>query len=113
MAPTFGTGLSSCCGRRGTPTPYRLDAVWYDGTSTFSCGGGAWPPDLPGQVAALSLQGRYDGVDCSLDRFSGDGTTVEISAPHHYLTGRADIPDLSRSVFLDPLPADPLPPPGW
>jgi hypothetical protein len=148
----------------GYADPYRLYAVWYHGTSTFSCGGGAWPPDLPGQVAALYLQGRYDGVDCSLDRFSGDGTTVEINelkmlheilhtlglvswgAPHHtlrghtsdnptdlmyggpflwepsvldvghddyYLTGRADIPDLSRSVFLDPLPADPLPPPGW
>ena len=25
---------------------------------------------------------------------------------------RADIADLSRSVYLDPLPADPLPPPG-
>jgi hypothetical protein len=150
----------------GYDDPYRLYAVWYDGTSTVSCGGGAWPPTLMGQVAALYLQGRYDGTDCSQDRFSSDGTTVEINelkmlheimhtlgfvaedAPHHtlsghtsdshtdlmyagppgppfwdpsvldvghddYLTGRTDIPDLSRSVFLDPLPADPTPPPGW
>ena len=152
----------------GYDDPHRLYAVWYDGTSTFSCGGGAWPPELLGHVAALYLQGHYtaDGqpVDCSQDRFSSDGTTVEINelkmlheilhtlglvgrrAPHHtrdghtsdnptdlmyagplawepsvldvghddyYLTGRTDIPDLSRSVFLDPLPVDPAPPPGW
>jgi hypothetical protein len=150
--------------REGFDDPYRLYAVWYDGTSTFSCGGGAWPPELAGHVAALYLQGRYDGVDCALDRFSSDGTTAEINelkmlheilhtlglvpraAPHHtreghtsdsptdlmyagpsswepsvldvghddyFLTGRSDIPDLSRSVFLDPLPANPTPPPGW
>jgi hypothetical protein len=148
----------------GYDDPHRLYAVWYDGTSTFSCGGGAWPPELAGHVAALYLQGHYDGVDCALDRFSSDGTTVEINelkmlheilhtlglvaraAPHHtreghtsdsptdlmyggdaawepsaldvghddyYLTGRNDIPDLGRSVFLDPLPANPTPPPGW
>lgn len=152
----------------GYDDPHRLYAVWYDGTSTFSCGGGAWPPELLGHVAALYLRGHYtaDGqpVDCSQDRFSSDGTTVEINelkmlheilhtlglvgrhAPHHtrdghtsddhtdlmyagplawepsvldvghddyYLTGRTDIPDLSRSVFLDPLPVDPTPPPGW
>jgi hypothetical protein len=150
--------------REGYNDPYRLYAVWYDGTSTFSCGGGAWPPALMGHVAALYLRGHYDNVDCARDRFSSDGTTVELNelkmlheilhtlglvgpgAPHHtqeghtsdsptdlmyagplawepqvldvghddyYLTGRTDIPDLSRSVFLDPLPANPTPPPGW
>jgi hypothetical protein len=37
----------------GYHDPYRLYAVWYEGTSTFSCGGGAWPPELPGHVGAL------------------------------------------------------------
>jgi hypothetical protein len=148
----------------GYDDPFRLYAVWYDGSSTTSCGGGAWPPELRGHVAALYLQGRYDNVDCSLDRFSPDGVTVELnelkmlheilhtlgvvgrSAPHHtqnghtsdspadlmyagslpwepsvldvghddyYRTGRTDLPDLSRSVFLDPLAPDPTPPPGW
>jgi hypothetical protein len=151
----------------GYDDPRRLYAVWYEGTSTFSCGGGAWPPTLIGHVAALYLQGRYDGVDCAQDRFSSDGTTVEINelkmlheilhtlgfvaenAPNHtlsghtsdspqdlmyagrpgppfwdpseldvghddyYRTGRGDIPDLSRSVFLDPLPDNPTAPPGW
>ena len=36
---------------KGYDGPYRLYAVWYDGTSTFSCGGGAWPPELAGHPA--------------------------------------------------------------
>jgi hypothetical protein len=31
----------------------------------------------------------------------------------YFRTGRTDIIDLSRSVFLDPLPPDAQPPPGW
>jgi hypothetical protein len=31
----------------------------------------------------------------------------------YFWTGRTDIIDLSRSVFLDPLPPDAQPPPGW
>jgi hypothetical protein len=154
---------------KGYSDPHRIYAVWYDGTSTTSCGGGAWPPELIGHVAALYLRGRYttsDGtlVDCSQNRFSSDGVTPKFNdysmlheivhtlgfvayhdhAPHHtqcghasdsptdlmyagpanwdprvldvghddyYLTGRT--PDLSRSVFLEPLPPRPMPPPGW
>jgi hypothetical protein len=36
---------------KGYDGPYRLYAVWYDGTSTFSCGEGAWPPELAGYPA--------------------------------------------------------------
>jgi hypothetical protein len=150
----------------GYNDPSRVYAVWYDGTSHHSCGGGAWPPSLRGSVAALYLQGSYtvggQHVDCSQDRFSFDGVTPQLNefkmlheilhtlgivsqgAPHHtqcghvsddprdlmyagnqpwqpsvldvvhddyYLTGRTDIVDLSRSVFLDPLPPDAVPPP--
>ena len=35
----------------------KLYAVYYDGSSTFSCGGGAWPPELIGHVAAIYLKG--------------------------------------------------------
>ena len=35
----------------------KLYAVYYDGLSTASCGGGAWPPKAPGHVAALYLRG--------------------------------------------------------
>jgi hypothetical protein len=40
----------------------KLYAVYYDGRSTFSCGGGFWPPDLPGNVVALYLHGEPAGA---------------------------------------------------
>jgi hypothetical protein len=40
-------------------------------------------------------------------------SVLDVGHDDYYRTGRTDIPDLSRSVFLDPLPADPTPPPGW
>jgi hypothetical protein len=63
----------------GYADPYRIYAVWYDGTSTKTCGGGAWPPELIGHVAALYLRARYSvaghQVDCSQNRYSSDGVT--------------------------------------
>ena len=47
---------------KGYDNPDCIYAVWYDGTSTFSCGGGAWPPELMGHVAALYLQGQHQGL---------------------------------------------------
>jgi hypothetical protein len=112
----------------GYDDPHRLYAVWYDGTSTFSCGGGAWPPELLGHVAALYLQGHYtaDGqpVDCSHDRFSSDGTTVEINelkmlheilhtlglvgrrAPHHTRDGHTS-DDPTDLMYAGPLAWEP------
>ncbi len=42
----------------------KLYAVYYDGTSTQSCGGGAWPPVLPGTVGALYLRSTQPGFTC-------------------------------------------------
>jgi hypothetical protein len=149
---------------QGFDHPRTLYAVWYDGRSTTSCGGGAWPPELRGQVAALYLQGAYDDVICAADEFTRDGIEPAINefkmlheilhtmgfvpreAPHHtreghtsddkndlmyagpgvwtpsvidvdhedyFRTGRADIPDLSRSCFLEPLPPNAETPPAW
>ena len=40
-------------------------AVYYDGTSTGTCGGGAWPPSLTGTVGALYLRASYaPGLTC-------------------------------------------------
>jgi hypothetical protein len=44
---------------RGTDKIY---AVYYDGSSTYSCGGGAFPPTLPGVVGAMYLHGRPPGA---------------------------------------------------
>ncbi len=54
----------------------KIYAVYYDGGSTFACGGGAWPPALPGQVAALYLQGTPPGAPpCNTNAFAGSPTS--------------------------------------
>ncbi|HEV8264892.1 MAG TPA: hypothetical protein VGQ06_08060 [Gemmatimonadales bacterium] len=48
----------------------KIYAVYYDGGSTFSCGGGAWPPALPGRVGALYLHGTPPGAPpCNTNTF--------------------------------------------
>ena len=45
-----------------------------------------------------------------------DAWNPSVIDPYHqdyFRTGRTDIPDLSRSSFLDPLPAGAEPPPAW
>ncbi|HEV8228340.1 MAG TPA: hypothetical protein VGQ86_00155 [Candidatus Limnocylindria bacterium] len=40
----------------------KIYAVYYGGGSTYACGGGAWPPTLPGIVAAQYLKGTPPGA---------------------------------------------------
>ncbi len=49
---------------RGLTKPGKIYAVYYDGTSTYACGGGAWPPALPGILGALYLRATVGGVTC-------------------------------------------------
>jgi len=50
----------------GLTSPGKLYAVFYGGGSTYACGGGAWPPVLPGIVAAQYLKGTPPGaIPCS------------------------------------------------
>ena len=46
----------------GFNAPGKIYAVFYGGSSTRACGGGAWPPTLPGIVAALYLKGMPPGA---------------------------------------------------
>jgi hypothetical protein len=46
---------------RGFDAPGKIYAVYYDGSNTAACGGGAWPPTLPGDVGALYLRATYGG----------------------------------------------------
>lgn len=46
----------------GRIKPGKLYAVYFDGPSTWACGGGAWPPKLKGRVAALYLRGTPPGA---------------------------------------------------
>jgi hypothetical protein len=67
----------------------KIYAVYYDGTSTFSCGAGAWPPTIPGIVAALYLLGLPQGpVPCSSNPFAGPGgapTYLEFAMLHEIM----------------------------
>lgn len=106
----------------GLIAPGKLYAVYYDGTSTFSCGGGAWPPVLPGQVGALYLRGAPPGAPaCATNAFAPAGAPpgyfefamlhellhtlgfVATCAPHHTLAGHvSDSPaDLMYAGPLD------------
>jgi hypothetical protein len=44
---------------RGLVRSGKIYATYYDGSSAAACGGGAWPPRLPGTVAALYLRATY------------------------------------------------------
>ena len=43
----------------GLTQPDKLYAAYYDGISDFACGGGAWPPTLPGIVGALYIPSTF------------------------------------------------------
>jgi hypothetical protein len=56
--------------------PGKLYAVYYGGSSPWSCGGGAWPPRLTGVVAALYLQGEPAGArPCRSNPVGASATT--------------------------------------
>jgi hypothetical protein len=58
----------------GRIAPDKLYAVYYDGSSTTACGGGAWPPTLPGVVAAMYLKGRPPGAPpCDTNTLAAPG----------------------------------------
>lgn len=90
----------------GINHPNKLYAVYYGGGTDFACGGGAYPPDLPGSVAALYLRGTPPGAPpCATNRFASSDRSpgyLEFSmlheifhtmgvvgscAPHHTLRG--------------------------
>jgi Divergent InlB B-repeat domain len=49
----------------GFDVPGRIYAVYYDGSNTAACGGGAWPPSLPGNVGAVYMRATFGaGFPC-------------------------------------------------
>jgi hypothetical protein len=88
----------------GFTRPDKVYAVYYDGATTTACGGGAWPPTLPGNVAAVYLRATYDaGLACYDPTLSRSGLQimdfailhevlhtmgfVPTCAPHHTRSG--------------------------
>jgi hypothetical protein len=58
----------------GRMHPNKLYIVYYDGGSTYSCGGAAWPPLVPGQTAAMYLKGTPGGHSCGAQQFVTEPT---------------------------------------
>lgn len=92
--------------RRRLIVSAKVYAVYYDGSSSWSCGGGAWPPRLPGRVAAMYLKGEPPGAPpCATNSLAGPGAPpgyfefamlheilhtlgfAAACAPHHTLAG--------------------------
>jgi hypothetical protein len=77
--------------------PRKLYAVYYGGTSDWSCGGAAWPPVIPGKVVALYLNGLPNGpVPCASNTVGGSSTTpgyIEFAMLHETVHGLGFLPD--------------------
>ena len=67
----------------------KLYAVFWDGGSNDTCGGGAWPPELIGNVAAMYLDGTPPGAPaCNTNPFGASSTTpgyLELAMLHEIL----------------------------
>jgi len=64
----------------------KVYAAYYDGSSAAACGGGAWPPRLPGAVAALYLRATFGpGATCYEPERSHSGLQIMDFAMLHEL----------------------------
>lgn len=105
----------------GRIDPNKLYIVYYDGGSTYSCGGAAWPPKVPGQVAALYLRGTPGGIQCGAQQFVTSPTQfpgywefamlhdlihtlgiVAERAPNHTTRNPAHVPERNDLMFGGP-----------
>jgi hypothetical protein len=103
--------------------PDKIYAVYYGGGSTFACGGGAWPPELPGIVGALYLNGTPpNSTPCNTNILGGETPqylefamihevfhtlgVVETCAPNHTLRGHTS-DDPSDLMYAGDLPWTP------
>jgi hypothetical protein len=105
----------------------KIYATYFDGGNSFACGGGPWPPLLPGRVAALYLHGTPAGAPgCDTNPFAASPTAtpgyidyamlheimhamgfVSFGAPHHVLSGHVgdDNRDLMYAGSLPWIPS--------
>jgi hypothetical protein len=99
----------------GFNRPDRLYAVYYDGSSTYACGGAFWPPQLSGSAVVMYLRGRPAGSLCELNGFAAASSPptyweyamlhdilhglgiVPTCAPHHHLAGH--VSDFSNDLM--------------
>ena len=94
----------------GFKDPWKIYAVYYDGSSTYACGGGAWPPSLPGHVAAMYLHGT---PNCDQNPFAKPGAApgyLEFAMLHELLHTLGHVPTCAphewRSGHTSDTPTD-------
>ncbi len=73
----------------GFNRPDRLYAVYYDGSSTYSCGGAFWPPAIQGNAVVMYLRGRPGLTRCDVTLPAAPGTSMywEFAMLHDILHG--------------------------
>ncbi len=80
----------------GFNAPQKLYAVYYDGSSTYACGGAFWPPSLPGNVVAMYLRGLPSSpVPCGSNAFAAANQAPrywEYAMLHDILHGLGYVP---------------------
>ena len=120
--------------RLGMIAPNKLYAVYYEGSSAWACGAGAWPPLITARVGAMYLDGVPFGtsIDCGAlewGRASLDPGYVDYAmlheivhtlgfapeaAPHQHTTGHIFEPGVAttnRDLMYSPRPQ--MNDPGW
>jgi PASTA domain/Divergent InlB B-repeat domain len=73
----------------GLVTWRKVYPVYYDGTNNQVCGGGAWPPALPGTVSAFYLRSEIPGLlPCFASGFAPPGASpryTEFAIIHDFM----------------------------
>jgi len=103
----------------GYLVPGKIYAVYYDGVSTYACGGASWPPLLQGQLAAMYLRGLPDyPIPCGRNAFVTAPTEfpkywefamlhdllhtlgiVSAQAPHHVANRPGHVPEPADLMY--------------
>ena len=82
----------------GFDAPDKIYAVYYDGSTTAACGGGAWPPTLPGSVGAVYMRATYgSGLPCYDPSLSRQGLQLmDFAVLHEVLHTMGYVPTCAR-----------------
>jgi hypothetical protein len=118
---SFGAGVVSEIERQlaaaGQLQPTKRYLLYYDGGSTYACGGAAWPPSVPGQAAAMYLRAcqaaplvRTPGAFPSYWEFAALHDLVHTlgivatGAPHHTAAYPGHVPEPQDLMYSGAAP---------
>ncbi|MEX2177854.1 MAG: hypothetical protein WD801_04030 [Gemmatimonadaceae bacterium] len=119
LGPSLLFGIESRLDAAGKLAQDKIYLVYYDGTSTYACGGASWP----GRIAAMYLRGLPSGANCGLQQFVSSPTQfprywefaalhdlhhtfgiVSPNAPHHTVDYPAHVPEENDLLYSGPGP---------